>query len=96
MEEHYFRNEHHDQCCGQTVAKVIRCKRGQFAKATLSIRCKFDPHSNEIDESELRNEKHDFHKCAIDDGTTNESINTKYRTTKRELSARNVQKHKTH
>jgi hypothetical protein len=33
---------------------LIRCKCGQLAKAALSIRSKFDPGSNEIDESELQ------------------------------------------
>jgi hypothetical protein len=38
--------------------------------ADSSIRCKFDPDSNEIDESDLQDEKHDLHKCVIDDGIT--------------------------
>jgi hypothetical protein len=46
----------------------IRCKRGQFAKAALSIRSKGDLDSNEIDESERHDEKNDLHKCGTDDG----------------------------
>jgi hypothetical protein len=48
--------------------------------ADSSIRCKFDPDSNEIDESELQCEKHDFYKCATRNGTTIELIDPKYRT----------------
>jgi hypothetical protein len=48
--------------------KLIHCNREQPAKAALSIRCKFDADSNEIDESELQDEKHDLHKCETDDG----------------------------
>jgi hypothetical protein len=50
--------------------KLIRRKLGQLAKAALSICSKFDPDSNEIDESELQDEKHDLHKCETDDGIT--------------------------
>jgi hypothetical protein len=38
--------------------------------ASSSIRCKVDPDSNEIDESEPQYEKHDLHKCVTDDGIT--------------------------
>jgi hypothetical protein len=48
--------------------KVIRCKHGQAAKTELSIRSKFDPDSNETDESAEQCEKHDLHKCVTDDG----------------------------
>jgi hypothetical protein len=48
--------------------KVIRCRHRQLAKTALSIRCKFDPVSNETDESELHFEKHDLHKFSTDDG----------------------------
>jgi hypothetical protein len=53
---------------GVDGGKLIRRKRGQSAKTVLSIRGKFDPVSNEIDESELQDEKHDLHKCVTDDG----------------------------
>jgi hypothetical protein len=36
--------------------------------ADSSIRCKFDPDSNEIGENERQSEKHDLHKCETDDG----------------------------
>jgi hypothetical protein len=48
--------------------KLIRRKRGQLAKTTLSIRSKFDPDSNEIDQSKSQYEKHDLYKCVTDDG----------------------------
>jgi hypothetical protein len=31
-----------------------------------SIHCKFDPGSNEIDETEQQSEKHDLHECVTD------------------------------
>jgi hypothetical protein len=58
---------------------LIRCKREQSAKTTFSIRRKFDLDSNEIDESELHNEKHDLHKVLMNDVTRIESIDPKYR-----------------
>jgi hypothetical protein len=50
--------------------------------ANSSIRSKFDPDSNEIDESERPCEKHDLQKCGTDDGITTESIDPKHRTIK--------------
>jgi hypothetical protein len=47
---------------------LIRSKWGQIAKGALSIRSKFDPDSNETDESKRQCEKHDSHKCETDDG----------------------------
>jgi hypothetical protein len=61
-----------------------------FSHSGLTIRCKFDPDSNQIDGTELQDEKHNLHKCVTDDGITTESIDPKYRTIKqRERSARN-------
>jgi hypothetical protein len=49
---------------------IIIVVNPDLTNADSPICCKFDPDSNEIDESDLQYEKHDLHKCVTDDGIT--------------------------